>query len=61
MIVQVHYQLKFDILQASYSYVNYDMTEVENNLTVAENLVDGPSKDRSLVFCQGNVKLSNLI
>ena len=29
---QVHYQLKFDIPQAGYSCINYDMTEVGKTL-----------------------------
>ena len=59
--IQVHYQLKFDKPQAGYSCISHNMREVETNLTVAENLVVVPRKERSLVFCQGNVKLLNLI
>jgi hypothetical protein len=51
-----HYQLKFDKPQAEYSCINYDMM-VEKNLTVAENLVDTPSKEKILGFHKGNVKL----
>ena len=61
---QVHYQLKFDKSQAGYSCIRYDVTEAEENLTVAENLnlVDAPTWQPSNVgFCQGNVKLLNLI
>ena len=58
--IQVHYQLKFDMPQAGYSCINYDMTGGKN-LTVAENLVDATNKERSVGFCQGDVRLSNLI
>ena len=58
---QVHYQLKFDNPQAGYSCINYDMTEAEANLTVAENLVDAPRPNNVGSSCQGNVKILNLI
>ena len=45
-----HYQLKFDKTRADYRHINYDMT-VERNLTVAENLVDAPSKEKIFGFC----------
>ena len=51
--IQVHYQLEFDKPQAGYSCINYDMTKVEEHLTVSENLVDAPSKEKC---CQENVK-----
>jgi hypothetical protein len=59
--IQIHYQLKFDMPQAGYSCIKYDTTEVETNLTVAENLVDAPIKEWSLGCCQGDVKQSNII
>jgi hypothetical protein len=39
------YQLRFDMPQAEYSSINYDITEVEANLTFAENVVDAPNKE----------------
>ena len=36
--IEIHYQLKFDMLEAGYSCIKYDTTEVETNLTVAENM-----------------------
>ena len=59
--IQVHYQLRFDKPQAGCSHINYDMIEVEKNLTVAENLVDASCKEKGLGLCQGNLKLLDLI
>ena len=52
------------MFQAGYSCINYDHNHGGGiNLTVTENLVviDAPSKERCLGFCQANMKLSNLI
>ena len=60
----MHYQLKFGMFQAGYSCINYHYHGGGINLTVTENrlvVVDVPSKERCLGFCQGNKKLSNLL
>ena len=64
--IQIQYQLKFDMPQAGYSCIKYDITEVKfltetKKSEFSDNLVDAPSREWSVGCCQENVKLSDQI